>query len=623
MVMPNHLPLAKGPETLSELDAPLKKGNYVHALKLLTILSHQHIGLLQGAIEKIVADESMVDSTFKLRVLLFQSEQKLNEQLIDEAASIIESVIAQSELFPGKTVLILALLQKAVLNLYRNNADESIQLFHACEQMLESTNDIEVEIQIAIYGYHFFSESDSHKAAEYIYRALDLAKQHQLVYWEAYSLLHLGTLNTLLNNNAVALDYYAESFALFNQLQLNIPMADNLMCQFNIYTRMQDYDTAITCLEQAIELGQDCGWDHKIAICYGNISTLYLRQSNFEAAKIVAEKDIALSRQLNNAYNIGVAMFRLGRIEAGLGNITKAIELINESISIRKNIISNTQLSHVYQILFPLYAQVGDFKSAFETQSNFMKLKFEIVDAEKTKESEALRAKYEAEKREAELKEARLQHTESELKALKAQMNPHFIFNALNSIQEIFFLGDKRLANKHLARFSQLMRSILKSSGKKTISLQEELTMLEEYLSLEALRFGDTFSYSITMDDNVDPYTLDVPPMIIQPFVENAVKHGLLHKEGEQCIQLHVKFNESRSIIEVALFDNGVGRKASAEINKHRQSHESFSTSATQKRFEILNQSTVELFSFDYEDMEDENGLSLGTRVHIVLPIEN
>jgi two-component system LytT family sensor kinase len=138
--------------------------------------------------------------------------------------------------------------------------------------------------------------------------------------------------------------------------------------------------------------------------------------------------------------------------------------------------------------------------------------------------------------------------------------------------------------------------------------------MLEEYLSLEALRFGDTFSYSITMDDNVDPYTLDVPPMIIQPFVENAVKHGLLHKEGEQCIQLHVKFNESRNIIEVALFDNGVGRKASAEINKHRQSHESFSTSATQKRFEILNQSTVELFSFDYEDMEDGNGLSLGTR---------
>jgi len=252
-----------------------------------------------------------------------------------------------------------------------------------------------------------------------------------------------------------------------------------------------------------------------------------------------------------------------------------------------------------------------------------MQLKFDILNTEKAKETEAQRAKYEAEKREAELREAKLQQTESELKALKAQMNPHFIFNALNSIQEIFFMGDKRLANKHLSRFSQLMRSILRASGKKTITLQEEINMLQEYLTLEALRFGNEFQFQINAEHDVDTYTLDVPPMIIQPFVENAVKHGLLHKAGDQKVEINFSFNQEQNAITVTVKDNGIGRQASAEINKHRSHHESFSTSATQKRFEILNQQADGMFSFTYNDLQTTTGAAAGTEVTIIIPVEN
>ena len=594
---------------------------YAEAIQQLTLLSHRNLHAFNHCIETLVADDVITNSAFKLRIALFLSEQKLNEQKIEEAQAIVKHTIAQSIAGNQNQVLILAKLQQAVLNLYLKKPEESVAIFGQCELLAQAINDIETNIQIAVYGYHFYSETDTNKAGEYIYKALNLSKQHKEIYWQAYSLMHLGTLNTILNNNDVALNFYAESYTLFQQLQLNISMADNLMCQFNIYYRKKEFDKAIACLHDAIALTNNCGWDHKIAICYGNLSTVYLQLSKFEEAKQAAEKDIELSNKLNNLYNVGLATYRLGRIEAALGKNAQAIKLMNESIALRKNRISNNQLVQVYQHLFELYAQTGDYKNAFEIQSNFMQLKFEILNTEKTKENEAQRAKYEAEKREAELCEARLLQTESELKALKAQMNPHFIFNALNSIQEIFFLGDKRLANKHLSRFSQLMRSILKASGRKTITLQEEINMLEEYLSLEALRFGNSFQYKIDIDNNVDTYTLDVPPMIIQPFIENAMKHGLLHKEGEQQISIHFTFDETKNVIEATVADNGIGRKASAIINQHRSNHESFSTVATLKRFEILNQSSSEKFSFQYFDIEDENAIALGTTVVIALPV--
>jgi len=593
---------------------------FTEAVWQLTFLAHQNLHLLQQCIEDIKNDSTITNREFLLQIALLEIEQMLNEQKIEEAEVVIENTIAQCNAINSTQTLVIAQLQKVVLCAFLQKKDEAYILFEQCEALAQSINNVETDIQLAVYGYHFYSESNTNKAGEYIYRALDLAIRHKHVYWQAYSLMHLGTLNTILSNHNAALNFFTESFVLLQQLQLNISMADNLMCQFNIFYRLKEFDKAIACLNQAITLSENCGWEHKIAICYGNLSTVYLQLSKFEEAKQAAEKDIEISHKLNNKFNVGTATYRLGRIETALGNTNSAIQLFNESIELRKNRISNNQLVQVYYYMLELYAKSGDYKKAFEVQSDFIRLKLEILNTEKTKENEALRIKYETEKREAELREARLQHTESELKALKAQMNPHFIFNALNSIQEIFFLGDKRLANKHLARFSQLMRNILSASGKKTITLKEEIVMLDEYLALEALRFGTSFQYNIETNENVDEHTLEVPPMIIQPFVENAVKHGLMHKEGSKTIELNFTFNEAKNILEVMVADNGIGRKASAIINQRRNNHNSFSTSATQKRFDILNQLTTQKFSFKYLD---EDALEAGTKVLITLPTDN
>ncbi len=210
----------------------------------------------------------------------------------------------------------------------------------------------------------------------------------------------------------------------------------------------------------------------------------------------------------------------------------------------------------------------------------------------------------------------------SQLVSLKAQMNPHFMFNALNSIQEFIILNDKQQANIYLGKFADLMRMILDMSNKDLVSFDNELVSLKLYLELEALRFESQFSYHITVDESVNSIGIYMPPMLIQPYVENAVKHGLLHKKGNK--ELSIIFSMSNTnILTCIITDNGIGRQRSMEINQLQQKkHISFATGATQKRLELLNVQHSANISVAYNDLVDSRGNSTGTKVIINIPIQ-
>ncbi|MFN8393100.1 MAG: histidine kinase [Bacteroidia bacterium] len=208
----------------------------------------------------------------------------------------------------------------------------------------------------------------------------------------------------------------------------------------------------------------------------------------------------------------------------------------------------------------------------------------------------------------------------SQLTALKAQMNPHFLFNSLNSIQDLVLSKDIRNSNLYLSKFSTLMRRVLSASGQDWVTIGDEVEMLQLYLELEQLRFGDDFSFEVRVDGSEDATEAQIPTMVLQPFVENAIKHGLLHKRGSK--RLDVRFEVSESGAVVSITDNGVGRKRSAEI-KARSSkpiHQSFSTSATNKRLDLIRQMHGPNVSLNIEDLE-ENGEAAGTRVVLRLPV--
>jgi LytS/YehU family sensor histidine kinase len=205
-------------------------------------------------------------------------------------------------------------------------------------------------------------------------------------------------------------------------------------------------------------------------------------------------------------------------------------------------------------------------------------------------------------------------------KNLRQQMNPHFIFNTLNSIQYYMYQHDKIATNNYLTKFSMLMRKTLENSQHTSIPIKDELDALELYLELESLRFKEKFEYSITIDEEIDTVLIKIPTMLIQPYVENSINHGLVNKEEKGFVHIDVKLSDDRLLCTIE--DNGIGRKAAMEIKDQKNAnHSSLGTKITESRLNLVNSLYGKSMKVDYTDLENESGKARGTRVRIYIPV--
>ncbi|MDP3929220.1 MAG: histidine kinase [Bacteroidota bacterium] len=209
----------------------------------------------------------------------------------------------------------------------------------------------------------------------------------------------------------------------------------------------------------------------------------------------------------------------------------------------------------------------------------------------------------------------------SRLKAIKSQMNPHFFYNALNTIQSYIFTNDKKRASNYLGKFSNLTRMILEMSEMDLVGLNQELKALNLYLELEQMRFEEDLHCSIEVDELLDTEMIKLPPMLVQPFIENALKHGLMHKAGNKILQVTFK-PQQEGFIQVIIDDNGIGREQAGLINKNKfATHQSFASEANQQRLNILHKGKNSQFSLSIIDKQNQYGASLGTQVILIIPI--
>jgi len=235
-----------------------------------------------------------------------------------------------------------------------------------------------------------------------------------------------------------------------------------------------------------------------------------------------------------------------------------------------------------------------------------------------------IRAEEEKQKAQIEVLQNKQKATESRLQSLRLQMNPHFLFNALNSIQQMILANEEMVATKYLSRFSKLLRSILIHSDKESISLREELDILKLYVELESVRFKEAFSYTIECDEDIDTDEVKIPTLLIQPFVENAIWHGLMHKEGMR--QLKISFTDKDDHVQCIIEDNGIGRQAAREMkitSGQDKKHTSKGIAVSLERLKAMHKSGGATGSLEIIDMTDADGVALGTRVEINLPIQN
>ena len=202
---------------------------------------------------------------------------------------------------------------------------------------------------------------------------------------------------------------------------------------------------------------------------------------------------------------------------------------------------------------------------------------------------------------------------ELELTAIRAQMNPHFLYNSLNSIQNLI---QKKLVDEayiYLSKFASLIRNVLKNSSKEEIPLYEELEMIKEYIKLEQLRFD--FDFEVIIDKQVDLYSIYLPPLLLQPLVENAIIHGLAGRDDKRKLKL--KFNISGVQLFIEILDNGIGRE-----QKHKLTSGGKGLKFSEERLNILTEKYGERYVLEVVDLYDDMNSPIGTLVKIIIPTE-
>lgn len=395
-----------------------------------------------------------------------------------------------------------------------------------------------------------------------------------------------------------------------------------------------------------------------------NLALCYEHEEKDDSAAYYYQKCVNLGRNSKAEAQLEYAWCGLGSVALKAGKLSEATQYLQQGLAIAET-YHNTQVIRDASIsLAEAYEKLGDYKRAFAFQQKgyiakdsllnedkikaIAKLNSQLEIAEVTRKNEYLQKENEIQKlrlfrknivifavlgimlflialgmmllRHNRMK-ARHQHLELEQKQLRAQMNPHFIFNCLNSIQHYMVYNDIKNANKYLTEFASLMRKTLDILGNDSISLQQEKDYLDNYLLLEQMRFEHQFEYEIAIDKTIDIQQVEIPPMIIQPFAENAIRHGFQYLDDKHHGKLSISFQQKGNDIVCTIDDNGIGRKKAEAIkSKLGQGHQSFGIDLTKQRLDLMNKIKHTHYDLQLIDKQSAEGLALGTQIIIKIP---
>jgi len=433
----------------------------------------------------------------------------------------------------------------------------------------------------------------------------------------------------------------------------------------NLYEIIGDADKSISAYQNAIDLAEVSDIKTRLSWLCLFVGKGYLILSKVEKATLFFEKVLHIEDD-ENALSRASAYANLGYLQFLKNNLSEALTLLNRAEELfieigerdSENLVSieiwrgqiawknkdlkgaEFYLLHAYRMaskssnvkrlsfickeLASYYAASSAFKLAYTYEKLHADFTAKYVEELNQHKIWELEAKYDFERRKQEAELLMLKANRLQLKALRAQMNPHFLYNALNSIQNYITSNDMTHAAKYLAKFARLMRQSLEYSDVEVISLEKEIEFLENYLFInEKLRFSEKMTYKIKVDDDIEEDLIGVPAMIVQPYLENAIEHGLRSKkEGFLEVNFHL-FNEQ--CILCIIEDNGIGREKAMALQKENfkyQHHKSKGTLITEQRLRLLHKSLGTQPAVKIVDLKDEEtGMALGTRVEVLIPM--
>ncbi len=500
--------------------------------------------------------------------------------------------------------------------------------------------------------------SDYELSTQNALKALKIANQYNLPRIELASNIILGNIQMHFKQ----LDKAEKSFfsskilatSINDQYRLGVSLSNlgiiNLIRVQNSSKDLKAYSASKKYFLEALNMAKVQKDYTAITARYSNLANVENAVLNFKSANAYLQEALKNAELSNSKLLKMQVTISLARNHLGLDDTPKAVQFANLALEMSKQLSNEKELPHIYNILEEAYTKEKNFAKALEYQKAQMAAKDSLYTTNTTSKISELQTKYETEKKQKEIevltlqnqtKEAQIRQknylilasiigtlsllgvfyfwnkqrkltnvkeaAEMKQRLLRAQLNPHFLFNSLNSIQRLYVEGKTHIANDFIADFAQLMRDILEKTGRTQIPVYEEMDFIEAYLSLEKRRLGDKFDYEILLSEEVRNGDYNIPSFIVQPLVENALLHGILPKNERGKIEVIVE-KQSNPRIDIIVKDNGVGFYSGKTISTHKS-----------KAMELIKNRLGKSGAIQIKELKDKNGQVEGTEVKLIL----
>ncbi|WP_075340491.1 tetratricopeptide repeat-containing sensor histidine kinase [Tenacibaculum agarivorans] len=546
---------------------------------------------------------------------------------------------------------------------------QSIKYHKKALDLAESLDNINIRVHtLNLLGTCYRRQDDVKNALNLHQSALSLSKRvksESIVSKRntSVSINSIGNIYLTLQQYDLALDQFEKSLLIAKELQNKLGLAINYQNIGFSQENLGYYDKAIQNYNKSLEINKEINSDKGKIICYNSLSSIYIKKREYDMALQLMEEIYPLAISHENNFYTARTLTNLGTAYLKNENFDKAEKYLKEASDLsqkhgfKKTLIqSNYTLAELYEVkekpklAFDYYKKAVDIERNTIGEKNISYVnnlisKYNLDN--KNKEISYLESKTKIESllysRNRNILiitlvtialssialysvyRQRLINNDRKIllleqQALQTQMNPHFIFNALNSIKLYVINNDQKQAVYYLNKFSKLIRNILEVSKVKEVSLKEELSTMELYMTIENIRFSNEINYSVDINTDLNTDTIKVPPLVLQPFLENAIWHGLSSKEGEKKITLTAD-RLSNDLVAVNITDNGIGREAANKIKKSKSlKRKSVGIDLTIERLKTFAEDYDEEFKLTYHDLKNDDGSPAGTKVSIEFP---
>ncbi|MBS1659631.1 MAG: histidine kinase [Bacteroidetes bacterium] len=543
-----------------------------------------------------------------------------------------------------------------------DQVSKSLEYLQKAAKMYESQNrPIDLARVYNTIGAAYLPHQEHYKdALIYLDKAIVIYKAQGDKQYLPNSILNKALVYKRMDSVGPAIRHFNEALRLF---RVNMP--DNKQLEARIYSGIGDayiefseaklratgftgqkYDSAVYYVQKALAVFNELGSEDGKTANYRRLASVYLAQKKYPLALKNAYTAKQIAEQSGFVAMEADAITILSEVYGATGRYDSAFAYLKQYSVLNDSLLNDEKERELIQ---------NEMQYNFSKKEDSLHFQNELLSQHNTLNTLQLRQQWlysgaalvlllglggflyyrnrnkqaklvlqlEKERAEQKQRESEFERKVSDaaLHSLRSQMNPHFIFNCLNSIKLYAVENNQEAATAYLGKFSRLMRLVLENSKSDRINLQQEVETLQLYVEMEAMRFKEKLQYEIEIAENMDMEYIEIPPMLIQPYVENAIWHGLMPKEDGG--RLVVAFRCKDDNLKITVTDNGVGRARAAELkSRSATAHRSFGMSITHERIELINQMYNTRMSIEIKDLMDGLGNATGTEVIIDIPID-